>query len=71
MADRIVQLGSFPDEASAWLARAEANGIPAVVAGANSSALHIMPTSVHLAVREQDVEEARRILQAMSDRPSA
>lgn len=72
MPDRIVELGSFADEAAAWLARAalEANGIRAAVSGPNS--LHIVPGArVRLAVREHDVEEARRILKAMADRPPA
>ncbi len=72
MPDRIVELGSFADEAGAWLARAELeiNGIRAAVTEPNT--LHIVPGArVRLAVREQDVEEARRILKAMSDRLSA
>ncbi len=72
MPDRIVELGSFADEAAAWLARAEleANGIRAAVTEPNT--LHVVPGArVRLAVREQDVEAARRILRAMADRPPA
>ena len=63
MADRIVEIGSFDNEPSAWLARAElaANGIRAAVAPANT--MQIVPGArVRLAVRESDVVEALRIL---------
>ncbi len=71
MADRVVEFGGFQDEPSAWLARANlaANGIrAAVIAGQNYG---LGPPLIRLAVLEQEVDVARRILAATSDGPSA
>ena len=70
MSDGIVELGSFPDEPSAWLARAEleANGIRSeVISGAYDLSL----PKVRLAVREEDAVAALRVLKAAADGPSA
>ena len=71
MSDGIVELGGFHDEPSAYLARAElaAKGIRAEVITVHAYALPA--PKVRLAVREQDVEAAIKILNSISDAPSA
>ncbi len=71
MGDGIVELGNFQDEPSAWLARAEreANGIRSEVISRHSYALPL--PRIRLAVRQQDVEAALRVLKSAADDPSA
>jgi hypothetical protein len=70
MADAIVELSDFRDEASAWLARAvlEANGIPSEVIVQPPYA-HPLPR-VRLAVRATDAHAAVRLLRDEADRSS-
>jgi hypothetical protein len=71
MPDRIVELGRFQDEPSAWLARAEleAAGIPSRVISGHSNVP--LPPLFRLAVREEDVEAALAILKSAAAGPSA
>jgi hypothetical protein len=70
MAGGIVDLGDFPDEASAWLARAvlDANGIP-------SEVIHRPRTGMVgpwlLAIRAEHADAAARLLKAAPDGASA
>jgi hypothetical protein len=70
VADKIVKLDYWLDEAGAWLAKRvlEANGIP-------SEVLTSIPTDsgggVRLAVRAQDLDAAHRLLKTAPDSPSA
>jgi hypothetical protein len=69
MSDGIVEIGIFQDEPSVWLARAEleANGIASEVISRHAYSLP--QPKIRLAVREEDVEAARRIPQAAADPP--
>jgi hypothetical protein len=71
MPDGIVELKSFPDEPSAWLARAvlAAHGIAAQVLS-DGSYPHLHPR-VRLAVRAEDAQVALELLESRSDGPSA
>ena len=71
MTDGIVEVGSFPNEPSAWVARAvlEAAGIPSHVI-TDPPYILALPR-VRLAVRVQDAEAAIRALKASSENPSA
>lgn len=71
MSGDIVEVGDFPDEATAWLARAvlEANGIGAEVIYFRSP--HALPSPrARLIVRREDADEARRVLAADAEEPS-
>jgi hypothetical protein len=69
--DGIVEVGSFPNEPSAWLARAvlEAAGIPSQVITDPPYVLAL--PLVRLAVRVEDAEAAIKALRASSGNPSA
>jgi hypothetical protein len=69
MPDEIVELSEFPDEASAWLARAvlESNGIPSQVI-TDPPYAHPWPR-VRLAVREKDAQAAARLLNPVLEGP--
>jgi hypothetical protein len=71
MPDGIVELKSFPDEPSAWLARAvlAAHGIHAEVL-TDGSYPHLHPR-VRLAVRADEARAALELLESSSDGPSA
>jgi hypothetical protein len=74
MAEGIVQVGRFPDEASARLARAvlEANGIRSEVITSHYIGRGLLfPGEVILEVRSEDAEAARQLLKAAHDGPSA
>jgi len=67
MTERIVVLDRFPDEASAWIARAvlQAGGIVSEVLVDRP---YVWPLPVvRLAVRADDAAEARRLLEAQRD----
>jgi hypothetical protein len=71
MNDDIVEVGDFPDEASAWLARAvlEANGIGSEVFYFRSP--HALPSPrARLIVRREEAEAARRVLAGDAEEPS-
>jgi hypothetical protein len=71
VSDGIVELGSFQDEASAYLARAAlaASGIRSEVVAMHAYALPV--PKVRLAVREQDAAAALGILNSLAGGPSA
>jgi hypothetical protein len=68
----VVEIRSFADEASAWLARAvlEANGIAAEVIGFQGPNALPAPR-VRLAVRAEDAPDALRLLAGERGGPSA
>jgi hypothetical protein len=71
MNDDSVEIGDFPDEASAWLARAvlEANGIGSEVVYFRSP--HALPSPrARLIVRREEAEDARRVLAGDAEEPS-
>jgi hypothetical protein len=71
VSDGIVKIGSFDNEPSAWLARAEleANGIRCEVISRHSYALPL--PKIRLAVCEEDVEAVQRVLRAAAQGGSA
>ena len=71
MTDGTVEVGDFQDEPSAYLARAElaANGIRSEVVAMHAYALPA--PKVRLAVREEDVQSALRILKSVAGGPFA
>jgi len=73
MADDILELGAYQDEASAWIARAvlEANGIRSEVISMFQSHGLPAPVRARLAVRAEDAAAAIEILKQASERPSA
>lgn len=69
MSDGIVEAGRFPDEASAWLARAvlEANGIRSEVITTHYARGLPFRSGAVLAVRAEDAEAARALLKSAPD----
>ncbi len=70
MSREIVEIGAFPDEPSAWLARAvlAAHGIPSQVIGGPYLERHLaVPVHARLAVRAEDAAAALAVLNAPPD----
>ncbi len=70
MADDVVEIGRFDNEAAAWIARAvlEANGIRSEVVASHQGRGLPFPIRARLAVRAEDAAAALEILEQAPDR---